>query len=223
MKTLIITALSIILTSYLHGQNFSKDYFEHCRLSWENQPTEEDKKSVNPLSDSLMFALKGKHILDVNIKEEKENTLNNILYYKNIMRLKGIEIDNLNNFILIEEGNLGGDWTMATIKSGIVVLKDTYFSYYYDLADSNSLMLTNDFLEKYDSVDKNNPRSILFFLAKQNKTDQIFALATKEMNASKPLEYQPNKQYEVLIYNRKSEKKINFCYLHELLTDIYEQ
>ena len=223
MKTVILTTLSIILTSYLHGQNFSKDYFEHCRPTWEKQLTEEEKKSVNPLTDSLMLAMTGRHIWEVDVQQEKENTLNDIKHYKNIIQLIGVDIDTLNNFILIEESNLGGDWTKATIKSGIVVLKDTYFSYNYDLADSNSLMLTNNFLEKYDSINKNNPRSILFHLAKNNKTDQISTLAVKEMNAAKPAEYQPAKQYEVLIYNRKSTKKITLCYLHELLTDVYEK
>lgn len=222
MKTLTLMTLLFIWTSYLHGQTFSKDYFEHCRSSWEKQPTEEEKKSVNPFADSLMFAMTGRHIWEINIEEEKESTLKKILNFKNIVQLKGVEIDSLNNFILIEESNLGGDWKMATIKSGIVVLKETYFSYNYDLADSNSLKLTNDFLEKYDSINKNNSRSILFHLAKQNKTDQFSALAVKEMNATNPSEYQPKKQYEVLIYNGKSENKIELCYLHEFLTNIYE-
>ncbi len=223
MKTLILTSFSFLLTSYLYGQNFSKDYFEHCRPKWEKQATEEEKKSVNHFTDSLMFAMTGKHVWELNIEEEKENALKNLLRFKNIMQLKGVEIDTLNNFILIEESNLEGNGELVTIKNGIVVLKDKYFSYSYDLADSNSLMLTNDFLEKYDSINKKNPRSILFHLAKQNKTDQISILAVKEMNLIIPSEFQPKIQFEVLIYNGKSEKKISFCYLHEKVIDIYEK
>ena len=189
MKTLILALVSLIFTTYLYGQNFSKDYFDHCRPEFEKQPSEEERKSVNPLADSLMFAMTGRHIWENKTQQEKENTFNNILHYRKIMQLKAVDIDTLDSFILIEESNLGGDWTMATIKSGIIVLKDTFFSYSYDLADSNSLTLTNDFLVKYDSVIKNNPRSILFHLAIKNKTDQISALAVKEMNVTKPLEY----------------------------------
>ncbi len=223
MKTLILTSLSFLLTCYLYGQNFSKDYFEHCRPKWEKQATEEEKKSVNHFTDSLMFAMTGKHVWELNIQEEKENTINNLLRFKNIMQLKGIEIDTLNNFILIEESNLDEDGELVTIKNGIVLFKDKYFSYNYDLVDSNSLMLTNDFLEKYDSINKENPRSILFHLAKQNKTDQISILAVKEMNSIIPSEFQPKKQFEVLIYNVKSDKKISLCYLHEMLVDSYEK
>jgi len=223
MKTLIITILSFILTSYLFGQKFSKDYFEYCKPAWEKQPSEDEKKSVNPFADSLVFAMTGRHIGEINVQEEKEKTLNKILHYKNVMQLKGFEIDTLSNFIVIEESNLVEDWTKLTMKCGIVVLKDMYFSYSYDLADPSSLMLTNNFLENYDAINKNDPRSILFHLAIQNKADQISALAVKEMNSTNLSEYQLKKQYEILIYNQKSEQKVRLSYIHELLTDIYEQ
>ena len=137
------------------------------------------------------------------------------------MQLKELDIDNIDNFILIEESTIGGDWSKAAIKNGIIVFNNAYFSYNVNLEDSTSLALTNNFLKQYESVDKKNPRSILFHLAKNNKSDLISDLAVKEMNARKP-DYEPLKQFEVLIYNSKSTNKIRLCYLHELLKDIYK-
>ena len=221
MKTKITSTIIIFLTNFIYGQNFSKDYFEHYRPSWERQITDTEKKAVNPKIDSMVFASTGRHMWEVDVQKEKENTARNIRHYKNIMQLKELDIDKIDNFILIEESTIGGDWSKAAIKNGIIVFNNAYFSYNLNLEDSTSLALTNNFLKQYESVDKKNPRSILFHLAKNNKSDLISDLAVKEMNARKP-DYEPLKQFEVLIYNSKSTNKIRLCYLHELLKDIYK-
>ena len=221
MKKIIIFSLSIFFANFLLGQNFSNDYFEHLRPSWEKLVTEEDKKLVNPKIDSMIFLSTGRHIWEVNENVEKEKAQKNINYYKKIMQLKGIDIDKQNNFILIEESALGDDWSMASIKNGIVILNNKYFSYSINLEKPSSLILTNNFLKDFNSIDKNNARSILFNLAKNNEVEQIVKLAIKEMNDRNP-DYETTKQYEVLIYNFKSSEKIRLCYLHELLTQIYK-
>jgi hypothetical protein len=221
MKTHIVSTILICLTNFLIGQNFSKDYFEHCRPSWERQVTDSEKKAVNPKIDSMMFAATGRHIWEVDVQKEKQNAFNNIRYYKKIMKLKDLDIDKLQDFILIEESTIGGDWDLASIKNGVVIIDKQYFSYSINLEDTNSLGLNNSFLKSYDSIDKKDARSILFHLAKNNKPNEIEDLAIKEMNYRKP-EYEPTKQYEVITYNRKLTKKVRLCYLHELLTDIYK-
>jgi hypothetical protein len=220
MKTKIISALLILLANCLYGQNFSKDYFEFCRPSWEKQVTDEEKKAVNPLIDSMMFAATGRHAWEIDVEKEKQIALDRIIYYKNIMNLKGLDIDSLDNFILIEESTIGGDWARATIKNGMVIYGKQYFSYQINLEDTSSLTLNNEYLNNYNQINKKDPRSILFHLAKNNMTDEITDLAVKEMEL-RTTEYEPKKQFEVLIYNNKSTKKISLCYLHELLTDIY--
>ena len=221
MKTKTISTLLILFSNFLFGQNFTQDYFEYRRPSWEKQVTEDEKKAVNPKIDSMMLIATGRHMWEIDVQKEKQSALDNIHYYKNIMKLKGLDIDKLNDFILIEESTIGGDWSLATFKNGIVIFDNQYFSYNLNLDDTNSLVLNKSFLKNYKSIDKKDPRSILFHLAINNKTDEIGNLAVKEMNFRKP-EYEPTKQFEVIIYNSKATKKVRLCYLHELLTDVYK-
>lgn len=218
MKTHIISTIFIFIAIFANAQIFSKDYFEYCSSAWEKQPIDLEKKSVDPFLDSMVFSSTGRHTWEVDIQKEKQSALENILHYLNIFKLKGLNADSIKNFILIEETNLGSDWSQLSIKEGIVVLNEIYFSYKFDLSDSTSLKLTGNFLQKWDLVDKKNPRSILFHLAKNNSIDKINELAIQEMKSSDP-NYEFKKQFEILVYDSKALEKIKLIYLHELLVN----
>lgn len=221
MKAKFLTFLFICLSGLLFGQNFSKDYYEFCRPSWEKQVSEAEKKAVNPKMDSMIFTATGRHMWEIDVQKEIQSTNDRILYYKRIMKLKDLDIDKLTDFILIEESSLRGDWNLLTVKTGIVVYGDQYFSYSINLTDSNSLVLNNNFLEDYTSIDKKDPRSILFHLAKNNKPDEIAALAAKEMDLNNT-DQEVSKQFEVMIYNKESANKIRLCFLHDQIVYVYK-
>lgn len=219
--TYMFTIIFLTLKLSVLAQNFSKDYYEYCRPSWEREVKDEEKLAVDPKIDSMIHAATGRHMWEIDVQKEKQNALFKINYCKKIMLLKGLDIDKFNDFIFIEESTIGADWSTATIKNGIVIYGNKYFTYSINLEDSNSLKENNSFLKSYIALDKKDPRSILFYLAKNNRTNEIVELAVKEMNL-RQLEFDSTKQFEVTIYNNRSTKKIEICYLHEQLTDLYE-
>jgi len=73
------------------------------------------------------------------------------------------------------------------------------------------------FLENYESMDKENSRSIVFHYLISNQFDKIEELAIKEMK-SIDFSESPKIEFEILYYNKDSSEKLQVTYLHDFIT-----
>jgi len=132
----IVCSILFLITSITsYTQTFSQDYYEKFKDLWENDMNDSIKGGLNPKIDSLCQATTGSGFWDYESEALKQSTLNQIENYKSIFKLKKLNIDEQEKFVLVEEKSLGGDLLSSQIKNGVVFIDDTFFGYSYNPND----------------------------------------------------------------------------------------
>ena len=140
-------------------------------------------------------------------------------HLKKIFRLKGLDIDKITEFVVIEEQYMDFSSNSSARLFGVVSAGNESFTYSYQ-SDLQKYQLTKNFLKQYNKVDANNARSIIYFLTKNKEIDKIEKLAKDEMNNDNSQTVH-KWQYEVIAYNANAVNKIRLSYLHETLTKVF--
>lgn len=175
-------------------------------ISYSQNFTEEYLKKSTNLSDEIPSYIKDA------IKNEN---LAKIELYKTVLKKNNLNIDNLESFMIIDEKSQDpSNYTHA----GIIIVGENHFSF---LFENDKYNMTNEFLENYSTIDKSNARSIVFSYLNNKEFDKLLALA-KDENTYFEKSIAPKMEYEISVYNQKSEKKLKMLFLHDFITEIIE-
>jgi len=144
------------------------------------------------------------------VKESLKNeTLQNVEKYKTIFKKKGVNIDRTSNFSMITENS----------NKGIVIYDNQYFSFE---KKENTIKLNTTYLKNYNDLNKDNPRSIIFNLLKNKKHKELIEFAKSELPFFENGRVSKT-EFEILIYDKKSSKKLELIYIHEFITELYDK
>ncbi|WP_425077902.1 hypothetical protein [Psychroserpens sp. S379A] len=216
MKRNLIHLILILFSISTYSQTFSESYYELFRKSWEKEPTKEMIGQIDPKMDSLYRATTGKGFWEMQAEGLKNSTTNNISNYKKVFKLKNLDIDKIDKFIIIEESNRGMNFPPDFSRKGFVLIGTDIFTYYYNPGEENSLKLSNDYFN--ESNPNHESRKIITDIAKSDKNEQFSVLAKKEMELGIG---EPRVEYEIIVYDKKiDEKPLKIIYLHDFVTEI---
>lgn len=220
MKRSFLLAFTLLYSGFLWAQNFSSDYFSFRKSAFEEKMMswygDKDKER-----DSISMAQTGKHLWESEeMDPELKSYLDQILIYKRVLRLKGIEIDSLNNFVVIEEFNFAYVDTMAYM-SGVIVLDKQNISYRYSWGDTSSVSLNTAFLENYATLDKKNPKSIVYHLVKEQRYAEIEQLGKIENEPENMVDLF-EKEFSIIVYNKQAKERIRNFKLHETVVNFFK-
>ena len=208
----------ILLFLNVKAQTFSDSYFNLFKESWEKEPTEEMRAQVDPSLDSLYRRSTGKGFWEMQTELLKQSTITNLENYKAVFKLKGIDIDEKNRLIIIEESSNSANWPPDLTRKGFVIVDDQTFTYRFDPNEEVQYDLDSGFLDRnqiyFDS------RKIITDLAKSYDIDELGKLAKMEMELEN---VQPKVQYEIVVYDQNSEKPLRIIYLHDFITELEEK
>ena len=208
----------ILLFLNVKAQTFSDSYFNLFKESREKEPTEEMRAQVDPSLDSIYRKSTGKGFWEMQTELLKQSTITNLENYKAVFKLKGIDIDEKNRLIIIEESSNSANWPPDLTRKGFVIVDDQTFTYRFDPNEEVQYDLDSGFLDRnqiyFDS------RKIITDLAKSYDIDELGKLAKMEMELEN---VQPKVQYEIVVYDQNSEKPLRIIYLHDFITELEEK
>jgi hypothetical protein len=175
-------------------------------LSYSQNFSEEYLKKSSNLGDEIPSYIKDA------IKNEN---LLKIELYRTILKKNNLDIDKLESLMIIDEKSQDpSNYTHA----GIIIVGENHFSFLFENEKYNT---TKEFLDNYSTIDKSNARSIVFSYLSNKEFDKLLALS-KDENTYFEKSISPKMEYEISVYNQKSDRSLKMLFLHDFIIDIIE-
>jgi len=220
-----ITFLLVFVSSFVIGQNFKESYIDKMKSSWEIYETESFVKTIDPKADSLYRKVNGKGYKETLIENQKKTINERANKITEIIDFFNIKLSDLDSLAIIEQKSLNNLLPMDFTKKGAILTKDSIYGFTYSLGKENSKLKRIDYFQTSENPTMNQAKQVIGNLILQGKTNYLDTIAKLESNMfAGPLkELRPETEIEIILYNKKSNKKLRLIYLHETFVQIMNQ
>jgi hypothetical protein len=220
-----ITFILILICSYANGQDFKELYIEKLKGTWEVYETESFAKSIDPKMDSLYLKTKGKGYKETLIENQKNAVKERSAKLVEIIKYFNLKLTELDSLAIIEQKSLNISLPMDFTKDGAILTKDIVYGFSYNLEKESEGITTIDYFKNSKNSTISQAKQIIRNLIISGKTNYLDTIAKVESDMFfGPLkELSPETEFEIIIYNKKSDEKMRTIYLHETFVQIMNQ
>lgn len=219
-----IFILIFLLSSSVYGQSLKEIYIENSKGEWEKY---EDKKFLNQATDTtVVYKLKnGKNPQQTLVDNAKENVRKRAEKLSQILSELKINFTELDSLTIIEQRSLNHDLPFDSSKYGAVLTKEGFQGFSYDLEKQSDGIKKVDYFSTSKDETLSQAKQIIGNLILSGRTNYLDTIAKveTEMFAGPLKDLRPETQFEILIFNKKSEQQLRRIYLHETFVKIMNQ
>jgi len=219
-----ITFILILISSFANAQSIKELYVEEFKGDWKIYENENYVKQF--IDTTIVYRLENEkspeQMLIDNAKENLNDRADRILQIVSSLKINFSELDSL-AFIEHRSTNLNPPFNF--VKKGAIIANDSIYGFSYDLENEEVGIEKYDYFQNSENETINQAKQIIGNLILSAKTNYLDTIAKVEsdMFAGPLKDLRPETKFDILIYNKKNDKKLRRIYLHETFVQIMNQ